>query len=261
MTNNIIAISNQKGGVGKTTTAVTVATELALNGHKTLIIDCDTQANTTSSFGIIPNENSSIYDILINNKQINRVIQKTSVKLLSILPSNNNLLAAEIELVDITNREGLLKKQIESIKDQYKYIIIDTPPALGILTLNCLTASKWVLIPMQVEYFALEGLNNLMNTIGLIKQKVNINISVLGIILTMFDKRNKLSFEIEEQIERYYGEMLLGNIPRSIRLAEAPSHGVPIQEYDNSSSGAKAYNQIVTKIIKVIDEKNRGLNG
>ncbi|MDG1989752.1 MAG: AAA family ATPase [Dehalococcoidia bacterium] len=261
MTNNIIAISNQKGGVGKTTTAVTIATELALKGNSTLIIDCDPQANTTSSFGIISNENNSIYNILTNNNQMNHVIQKTDIKHLSILPSNKDLLAAEIELVDITNRETILKRQIENVKNQYDYIIIDTPPALGLLTLNCLTASKWVIIPMQVEYFALEGLNNLMHTIKLIKQKVNIEMSILGIILTMFDKRNKLSFEIEEQISQYYGEMLLGRIPRSIRLAEAPSHGLPIQEYDNDSSGAKAYREIVNKMINVIDQKRRGLNG
>lgn len=253
MFSKIISVSNQKGGVGKTTTAVTIASELALKNYKTLIIDCDPQSNSTSSFEINKLPNKTIYEVLVNQESINDSICSTSINNLYIAPSNQNLSAAEIELVDITNREMLLKNAINEIEKDYDYIIIDTPPALGILTINCLSACKWILIPLQVEYFALEGLNNLMQTIEMISNKINDQITILGIILTMFDKRNKLSFEIESEIKKYFDALLLGNIPRSIRIAEAPSHGMPIQIYDKDSPGAQAYSIITSKILEKIE--------
>jgi len=253
MSSKIISISNQKGGVGKTTTAVSVATELAIKNYKTLLIDCDPQSNSTSSFEVNELPNQTIYEVLVNQEHIQESICSTSINNLFISPSNQDLSAAEIELVDITDRELLLKKAIKKIEGNYDYIVIDTPPALGILTINCLSASNWVLIPLQVEYFALEGLNNLMQTIELIRDKINDQIKIAGIVLTMFDKRNKLSFEIESEIKKYFESLLLGYIPRSIRIAEAPSHGMPIQIYDKDSPGAQAYSIITNKLLEKIE--------
>ena len=256
MSTKIISISNQKGGVGKTTTAVSVATELAIKNRKTLLIDCDPQSNSTSSFELSQLPNKTIYEVLVNRENLQNSIYSTSISNLYISPSNQNLSAAEIELVDITERELVLKNAIKKIEENYEYIIIDTPPALGILTINCLSASNWVLIPLQVEYFALEGLNNLMQTIELIQNKINDQIKIAGIILTMFDKRNKLSFEIESEIKKYFEELLLGYIPRSIRIAEAPSHGMPIQIYDKDSPGAQAYSIITNRLLEKIEHVN-----
>ncbi len=253
MPSKIIAISNQKGGVGKTTTAVSIATELAINNYKTLLVDCDPQSNSTSSFEIEKLPNQSIYEVLVNQENLQNSICSTSINKLFISPSNQNLSAAEIELVDITDRELILKRALNQIKEDFDYIIIDTPPALGILTINCLSACNWILIPLQVEYFALEGLNNLMQTIELIRNKINDQIEILGIVLTMFDKRNKLSFEIEDEIKKYFEPLLLGHIPRSVRIAEAPSHGMPIQIYDKYSPGAQAYSIITNKLIEKIE--------
>ena len=196
MFSKIISVSNQKGGVGKTTTAVTIATELALKNYKTLLIDCDPQSNSTSSFEINKLPNQTIYEVLVNQESINNSICSTSIDKLYLAPSNQNLSAAEIELVDITNREMLLKKAINEVEKDYDYIIIDTPPALGILTINCLTACKWVLIPLQVEYFALEGLNNLMQTIEMIKDK-----PVTEKELIDFCKETLAKFKVPKKIE------------------------------------------------------------
>ncbi|MFB0901203.1 MAG: AAA family ATPase, partial [Dehalococcoidia bacterium] len=209
---NIISISNQKGGVGKTTSAVSLSAGLALKGFKTLLIDCDPQGNASSSLGYQNFQDNTIYDILINEESIANVIINSNINKLYIVPSNKNLSGAEIELVDIINRNDILKLAVATIKNEYDYIIIDTPPALGILTINCLNASMWILIPVQVEYFALEGLNNLMSTIDLIRKKMNSQLEILGIILTMFDKRNRLSFEIEDEIYKHFNKLMIGTI-------------------------------------------------
>ena len=250
---NIISISNQKGGVGKTTSAVSLSAGLALKGFKTLLIDCDPQGNASSSLGYQNFQDNTIYDILINEESIANVIINSNINKLHIVPSNKNLSGAEIELVDITNRNDILKIAVATIKNDYDYIIIDTPPALGILTINCLNASMWILIPVQVEYFALEGLNNLMSTIDLIRKKMNSQLEILGIILTMFDKRNRLSFEIEDEIYKHFNKLMIGIIPRSVRLAESPSHGVPIQIYDPKSTGSQAYNKVIIALIEKIE--------
>ncbi|PZC40781.1 MAG: chromosome partitioning protein [Chloroflexi bacterium] len=250
---NIISISNQKGGVGKTTSAVSLSAGLALKGFKTLLIDCDPQGNASSSLGYQNFQDNTIYDILINEESIANVIINSNINKLYIVPSNKNLSGAEIELVDIINRNDILKLAVATIKNEYDYIIIDTPPALGILTINCLNASMWILIPVQVEYFALEGLNNLMSTIDLIRKKMNSQLEILGIILTMFDKRNRLSFEIEDEIYKHFNKLMIGTIPRSVRLAESPSHGVPIQIYDPKSTGSQAYNKVIIAIIEKME--------
>ena len=250
MFSKIISVSNQKGGVGKTTTAVTIASELALKNYKTLIIDCDPQSNSTSSFEINKLPNKTIYEVLVNQESINDSICSTSINNLYIAPSNQNLSAAEIELVDITNREMLLKNAINEIEKDYDYIIIDTPPALGILTINCLSACKWILIPLQVEYFALEGLNNLMQTIEMIRDKINDQITILGIILTMFDNRNNLSSAVAEDVRAYFGDKVYETvIPRNVKVSEAPSHGRPVVVYDLKCAGSEAYLNLAGEII------------
>jgi len=237
----IITVANQKGGVGKTTTAINLSASLAASEKRTLLVDIDPQSNSTSGVGIV-GADPSIYDVLIGTNTIDKVIQTTPIQFLDILPSNINLVGAEIEMIDLSERETILKKAFASIDNQYEYLIIDCPPSLGLLTLNALTASNSVLIPVQCEYFALEGLGQLLNTINIIKQNFNKDLSIEGVLLTMYDVRLKLSQQVAEEVKKYFGEKVFNTIiHRNVRLSEAPSHGKPIILYDAVSTGAQNY--------------------
>lgn len=239
-----IAIFNQKGGVGKTTTNINLAACLALKGKKILIIDIDPQGNTTSGIGIDKrNLHVSIYDILINDTLHPReAIFPTCVKNMDIIPSSVKLSGAEIELVEMEAREKRLKKIIDAVKQGYDYVFIDCPPSLGLLTINSLTAVDSVLIPIQCEFYALEGVSQLMSTVELVKKNLNPNLQIQGVILSMFDGRTNLSIQVVDEVKRYFKEKVYTTIiPRNVRLAEAPSFGLPIIEYDPKSKGAEAY--------------------
>ena len=238
----IIALANQKGGVGKTTTTVNLGTILAKKGKKVLLIDADPQGNATSGLGAEKEVETSTYDILVNETSIEETIQKTMIKNLKICPSNMNLAGAEVELVSMMSREQRLKEKLEEIKNKFDYILIDCPPSLGLVTLNAFTASDSVLIPVQCEYFALEGLGQLLNTVNLVKKHLNKNIQIEGALLTMYDIRTNLSNQVVKEVKKYFGEKVYKTvIPRNVRLSEAPSYGMPITEYDPKSKGAKSY--------------------
>jgi len=248
----IIAISNQKGGVGKTTSAVNIASFLAITETPTLIIDMDPQANATSGLGIdtTSSKHLSIYDVLINNKNLDQSITKTEIDYLDIIPSNSKLAGAEIELVSMFTRESVLKEALLSVKGKYKYIIIDSPPSLGLLTINVLTASDSVIIPIQCEYYALEGLSQLLNTIRLIQKNLNKDLNIEGILITMYDSRLNLSKQVINEVQEYFGDKVYQTyINRNVRLGEAPSHGKPIILYDPSSTGSNNYMNLVTEIL------------
>lgn len=239
-----IAIFNQKGGVGKTTTNINLAACLAMNKKKILIIDIDPQGNTTSGIGIDKNKlKYDTYDVLINDDlDIDQVIMDTSIDFLKIIPASVALAGAEIELVAVSGREKRLKRVIDKIKDQFDYIFIDCPPSLGLLTINSLTAVDSVLIPIQCEFYALEGVSQLMSTIDLVKKNLNPKLEIQGVILSMFDGRTNLSMQVVEEVKKYFGPYVYATvIPRNVRLAEAPSYGMPITEYDPKSKGAEAY--------------------
>lgn len=249
MTTKIIAVVNQKGGVGKTTTAINVAAQLAEGKVKVLLIDLDPQGNATSGLGI-PKDQASLttYDVLRGDATIAQVVSQTNVAQLLVLPANANLAGSEVELVNQPEREFALKRAIQGVEG-YDYIIIDCPPSLGLLTINGLTAADLVLIPVQAEYYALEGLSQLLNTIQAVKQATNPNLGLLGIVLTMFDKRNSLSEQVEKEVRNYFGATLLETIiPRNVRLAEAPSYGKTIFQHDRWSKGAKAYKSLAREI-------------
>ena len=237
----IITIANQKGGVGKTTTVVNLATALASIDKKVLVIDMDPQYNSSMSFNAY-NTNRSIYKVFSNDTDINNAIQKSQIPKLDVISACEDLAAAEYELADDNNRNYLLKKFIGNIKNIYDYIFIDTPPTLGLLTVSSLTASDEVLIPVQCEFFALEGLSKLIKTIELVKNNLNINLKLNGIILTMYDKRNSLSSLIEKEAREYFDTNVYKfNVPRNVTLSEAPSHGLPAIIYDLKCSGSQAY--------------------
>ncbi len=247
----VIAIANQKGGVGKTTTAVNLSTILAKKGKKVLMIDTDPQGNATSGLGIDKNVNFSVYDVIINDVEIENTLQQTIVKNLEICPSNINLAGAEVELVSMMSREQRLKEKIDSQKDKYDYIIIDCPPSLGLITLNAFTAADSVLIPVQCEYYALEGLGQLLNTINLVKKHLNKELKVEGALLTMFDIRTNLSNQVVQEVNQYFENKVYKTvIPRNVKLSEAPSYGMPISVYDPKSKGAKAYDKFVKEFLK-----------
>lgn len=247
----VISIANQKGGVGKTTTAVNFSTILAKKGKKVLLIDTDPQGNATSGLGIDKNVNFSVYDVIINDVEIENTVQKTMVKNLDLCPSNIDLAGAEVELVSMEAREHRLKEKIDSQKDKYNYIIIDCPPSLGLITLNAFTASDSVLIPVQCEYYALEGLGQLLNTINLVKQHLNEDLEIEGALLTMFDARTNLSNQVVKEVNRYFENKVYKTvIPRNVRLSEAPSYGMPISVYDPRSKGAKSYDKFVKEFLK-----------
>ncbi|WP_352418569.1 AAA family ATPase [Proteiniborus sp.] len=252
----IISVFNQKGGVGKTTTNVNLSACLASLGKKILVIDIDPQGNTTSGFGVNKtNISFSIYDALINGVNIKEIIQGTNVENLDIVPSNTELAGAEIELTDVKNRELTLKNSLEPVKDDYDFIFVDCPPSLGLLTINALVSSDSVIIPIQCEYYALEGVSQLMNTIKLVKSSLNPNLEIQGVVLSMFDGRTNLSIQVVDEVKKFFrGKVYTTIIPRNVRLAEAPSYGLPIIDYDAKSKGAEAYMELANEFLEYIEE-------
>ena len=241
----IISVANQKGGVGKTTTTVNLSTILAKKGKKVLLIDTDPQGNATSGLGVSKDVELSVYDILIGDTEFDETLQETAIKNLKVCPSNISLAGAEVQLVSMMSREQRLKTKLDKIKDQYDYILIDCPPSLGLVTLNAFTASDSVLIPVQCEYFALEGLGQLLNTVNLVKKHLNKNLEIEGALLTMYDARTNLSNQVVKEVKKYFEDKVYKTvIPRNVRLSEAPSYGMPITVYDPRSKGAKAYEKL-----------------
>ncbi|MDD6920533.1 MAG: AAA family ATPase [Eubacteriales bacterium] len=252
-----IAIFNQKGGVGKTTTNINLAACLALKGKKVLVLDIDPQGNTTSGLGVDKRAmQTSTYDILATpNFNIKDAIQKTRTKNLDLIPASTALAGAEVELVNVKGREKILKKAIAKVKDKYDYIFIDCPPSLGLLTINSLTAVDAVLIPIQCEFYALEGVAQLISTISIVKKNLNADLKIQGVILSMFDGRTNLSAQVVEEVKKYFGKKVYKTIiPRNIRLAEAPSYGMSIAEYDPKSKGAEAYRDFAEEFLEVEGE-------
>ena len=248
----IISIANQKGGVGKTTTAINFSAMLVKKGKKVLLIDADPQGNATSGVGGEKDVEFSTYDVLVGDTKIEEVIQDTAVKNLQVCPSNINLAGAEVELVSMMSREQRLKEKLEKIKNEYDYILIDCPPSLGLITLNAFTASDSVLIPVQCEYYALEGLGQLLNTIELVRKHLNKKLEIEGALLTMYSARTNLSNQVVNEVKKYFNDKVYKNvIPRNVRLSEAPSFGMPITEYDPRSKGAKAYLKFTKEFLKI----------
>lgn len=246
----IIAIANQKGGVGKTTTAVNLSAAIAEAGKKVLMTDLDPQGNTTSGLGGHVNERTSIYDAMMGRTLLNDCIQKTGIKKLRLAGSDIRLAAAEVELVGANEREFFLKKLLAPVRDDYDYIFIDCPPSLSLLTLNALAAADTVLVPIQCEYYALEGVTALMNTIQRVKRSFNPRLEIEGILLTMLDGRTNLGIQVVEQVKKYFRKQVFATvIPRNVRLGEAPSHGQPISLYDPKSSGALAYQALAKEVL------------
>ena len=252
----IISIANQKGGVGKTTTTVNLSTILAKKGKKVLLIDADPQGNATSGLGVEKDVLKSTYDILVNDTEIEETYQETIVKNLKVCPSNMNLAGAEVELVSMLSREQRLKEKLSVVKDEFDYILIDCPPSLGLITLNAFTASDSVLIPVQCEYFALEGLGQLLNTINLVKKHLNKSLYTEGALLTMYDIRTNLSNQVVKEVKKYFEDKVYKTvIPRNVKLSEAPSYGMPITLYDPKSKGAKSYDKFTKEFLKVNEKK------
>lgn len=248
----VVAVVNQKGGVGKTTTAINVAAFLAMAGHPTLLVDCDPQANTTSGLGIPRDEERmSMYDFLLGNAVPDDLLLLTGVERLSLLPGTRNLIGANVELVALEGREFRLRKAIEPLRERFRFLILDCPPALDLLTLNALVAADSLLVPMQAEYFALEGVAELISTLDRVAAAFNPGLSLEGVLLTMYDERTNLSQQVRENLRAFFKEkMFETTIPRNIRLAEAPSHGKPVVLYDPRSRGAEAYAELTAEILR-----------
>lgn len=249
-----IAIFNQKGGVGKTTTNINLSACLAMKGKKILVVDIDPQGNTTSGIGIKKGTlKNTVYDVIVNeNYNVNKAIKKTKTENLDIIPASVDLAGAEIELVNIEGREKRLKKALDTIKEDYDYVFIDCPPSLGLLTINSLTAVDSVLIPIQCEFYALEGVSQLISTIELVKKNMNPDLEIEGVIMSMFDGRTNLSIQVVQEVKKYFGDKVFRTIiPRNVRLAEAPSYGMPIMKYDPKSKGAKAYQEFAVEFLEL----------
>ncbi len=249
----VIAIANQKGGVGKTTTAINLSACIALKGKKVLIIDSDPQGNTSSGLGIDGNEaENSTYDCLVNELPMPEALIETAYKNLWLCPGNISLAGAELELVDVPNREYQLKKAIAPVRDAFDFIIIDCPPSLGLITLNAFGAADSVLIPIQCEYYALEGLSQLTRTIKMVKQGLNRDLKIEGVLLTMYDARTNLSVQVVEEVQKYFGATVYKTvIPRNVRLSEAPSYGQPIIAFDKRSRGAECYRKLANEVLRM----------
>lgn len=248
----VIAIANQKGGVGKTTTSINLSASLAVKEKKVLVIDTDPQGNTTSGFGVDKNElENTIYELMLGECSIQDCILKDVIKNVSIIPSNVNLAAAEIELIGVDKKEFILKGEVDWIKDKYDFIIIDCPPSLNTLTINALTTADSVLVPIQCEYYALEGLSQLIHTVNLVKERLNPELDMEGVVFTMYDSRTNLSMQVVENVKEHLNQNIYKTmIPRNIRLAEAPSYGMPIHMYDPKSAGAESYMSLADEVIK-----------
>ena len=254
----IVSIANQKGGVGKTTTTVNLSAILAKKGKKVLLIDADPQGNATSGLGINKDKELSSYDLLISDEPAVNIIQETEVNNLYICPANMNLAGAEVQLVSMMSREQRLKEKLEPIKDEYDYIFIDCPPSLGLITLNALTASNSVLIPVQCEYYALEGLGQLLNTIELVRKHLNKALYIEGALLTMYDIRTNLSNQVVKEVKKYFDNKVYKTvIPRNVRVSEAPSYGLPITIYDPHSKGARSYEKLGKEFLKTNNETKK----
>jgi chromosome partitioning protein len=247
----IISISNQKGGVGKTTTAVNLSASLAASGKNCLLIDCDPQGNATTGLGIDKTSlKSGLYDFILSPDPQPAAILNTPMAGLSIMGATKDLIGAEVEMHDEEEREYLLKNRISSLKNDYDFIIIDCPPSLGFLTVNAITASDYVLIPLQCEYYALEGMTQLLNTLKAVKKKLNPTLKIIGILLTMYDSRNNLTSQVEEEVRGHFkGTVFKTIVPRNVRLSEAPSHGKPIMLYDAKSSGTQSYLKLAEEVM------------
>ena len=247
----IIALANQKGGVGKTTTTINLAASLAALEKKVLVVDIDPQGNTTSGYGIEKNDlDNTIYELMLGDCSIEDCIIKDVIENISILPSNVNLAAAEIELIGVDKKEYILKNEIDWVKDRYDYIIIDCPPSLSLLTVNAMTTADSVLVPIQCEYYALEGLSQLIHTVNLVKERLNPNLEMEGVVFTMYDSRTNLSAQVVENVKSHLNQKVYRTvIPRNIRLAEAPSYGQPINIYDPKSAGAESYLALAEEVI------------
>ena len=248
----IISVTNRKGGVGKTTTAINIATAMAAIGKKVLVFDLDPQGNATTSLGIEKNKVPySSYDVLIGGIDVLKAVQKTIVPLFYIVPSKPDLAAAEIELINISNRERVLENALLPLQNAFDYVLIDCPPSLNLLTVNALVASNSVIVPLQCEFLALEGLADLMKNIERVKRHFNPKLSIQGLVLTMFDRRNNLTFMVEKEVRNYFGNLVYETvIPRSVRVSEAPSHGKPVMLYDFKSIGAQSYINLAKEVLK-----------
>jgi len=255
----VIAIANQKGGVGKTTTTVNLGACLAALGRRVLVVDIDPQANTTSGFGLDKGRvGHSIYDVLIDERSLREVIRSTAIQGLWLVPANIELAGAELELVGMIGRETRLRRALEGVRETFDFVLIDCPPSLGLLTLNAMAAADGLLVPIQCEYYALEGLSQLLNTLRAVQAHLNPDLVLDGVVLTMFDGRTNLSIQVAEEVKRFFRDKVFRTIiPRNVRLSEAPSHGQPVIVYDARSRGAEVYMELAKEVVEYVEEQAR----